>query len=757
MAKKELLAPAGDIEAGYAAIYYGADAVYLGLKQFSARATANNFSAQELNEFTGYAHSLGRKVFVTINTVLQENELPDLLKNLDICRAAKVDALIVQDLGVAHVVQKYYPEIALHASTQMAVHNAEGALALQRRGFARVVLARELTRAEIDNIAKVVNIELECFVHGALCYSYSGICQFSSIEEGKSANRGKCLYPCRAECDKNGKKEHCFSMKDLALQEDILQMPVYSLKIEGRKKSALYVAAVVDYYRHILDGKKYDAKKADNIKQIFSRPWCKFHFGGKDKNVTDKNFVGHRGLEIGQIESISGNKITIRPNHKIARHDGLQIDVKGEEKPVGFSLKNFMINGRNTFEAKAGDLVEIKVPPLNCALQKGYKVYLASSSEVKGSYNYTKPKPKEFWQKIPIDVKVKVMQNKIFAQALEWYSEIDNLFEVAKDKLKSNEAIRKAFAKTGDTEFVLGNLTLENDGGYFVPISLLNDLRRDLYAKIKIEKKELLLDPVKTRKLPLNPKWAIKIDNMEYLSAILDSDIDEILYLLSENTNIDELIKLSQDKLRIALPVVCRNIDKIKKVINELLSRGYKKWEISNYWGLAVLPQNEVDLSFDNMIYVFNTQAIEQAKDWGAERVALSIEDTIDNWQALADKSPLPITAVIYQDIPLFVSAVCVRDNDCKLCNRQLMWSDFAIKGKKYLLRSENCQTMVFDERAFAVADEVRKLKVDWLRADFCYKDYTPSQVAEILKQLKGGKNPPHTHKANLKNASNVF
>ena len=196
--KKELLAPAGDTEAGYAALYYGADAVYLGLKHFSARATAANFGADDLNEFVGYAHSLGRKVYVAVNTLLQEDELPELLKALDLCAKYKVDALIVQDLGVARIVREAYPELELHASTQMAVHNKEGALALQKIGFSRVVLARELTLNEIREIAAIPGLETEAFIHGALCYSYSGLCMFSSLETGKSANRGKCLYPCRA-------------------------------------------------------------------------------------------------------------------------------------------------------------------------------------------------------------------------------------------------------------------------------------------------------------------------------------------------------------------------------------------------------------------------------------------------------------------------------------------------------------------------------------------------------------------------------
>ena len=170
MKKQELLAPAGDIEAGYAALYYGADAVYLGLSKFSARATATNFDADTLDEFTAYAHNLNRKVYVALNTVLQESELPELIKSPDICTRCKVDGLIIQDLGVARVMREQYPWFEMHASTQMAVHNKEGALFLQKMGFKRVVLARELTAAEIREIAAIPNLETEAFIHGALCY-----------------------------------------------------------------------------------------------------------------------------------------------------------------------------------------------------------------------------------------------------------------------------------------------------------------------------------------------------------------------------------------------------------------------------------------------------------------------------------------------------------------------------------------------------------------------------------------------------------
>lgn len=750
VAKKELLAPAGDIEAGYAALYYGADAVYLGLKQFSARATANNFDAQELNEFTGYAHSLGRKVFVTINTVLQESELPDLIKNLNICRAAKVDALIVQDLGVARVVKQYFPEIALHASTQMAVHNKEGAMVLQKLGFERVVLARELTLKEIQEIATIKGLELECFIHGALCYSYSGICQFSSFDCGRSANRGKCMYPCRAEFVKDGRKSHCFSMKDMALSEDILKLPVYSLKIEGRKKNALYVAAVVDYYRRILDGQKGGSDKAENIKQIFARPWCKFHFNGKDKSVVDRDYVGHRGLDIGTIEAISGRKITITPSHKIARHDGLQIDIKGEEKPFGFSLQHLQVDGRNVFEVKAGEKAEITLPKVNPELQKGMKVYLASSSEVKGSYDYTKPKPKEFLQKPRIDVSIEITQNKIIARTNNEQSEKQGAFTKAQDVNKIKEALQKSFAKTGDVDFELGNLNINNPQNLFVPISLLNDLRRDLYAQVKLVVKNIEIVQPSPRVQPDQFKWIIQIDQTNKCSKIDLNKVDEIIYLIKKDTSKDDIASLPKNKVRIALPVICRNTAELKPLINQLLDMGYRKWEINNYWGFEVLPDKGIDLSLGNMLYMFNSQAIAFAKDMGVARVTLGEEDTLNNLRTISQRSSLPIVFTVYQNAPLFVSAVCVRDNPCIKCDKKIRWSDLEKNGQRYLIKSENCQTEVYSKQAFSAADEMKNITAEYCKADFCNLDYSADDVASIWQKLCREENPHGTTKANL-------
>ena len=257
MNKPELLSPAGNLECLKAAVDCGADAVYVGLKNYSARSFANNFTGSELKEGIAYAHLYDAKVYVAVNTLLDNRELAELEKELVFLNDIGADAIIVQDLGVFYVASKVVPELPVHASTQMTVHNLDGALMLQNMGFSRVVLARELSFDEIKYISENLNIETEIFVHGAHCISYSGQCLMSSFLGGRSGNRGKCAQPCRLLYSYGGyKNKSLLSMKDMSYIENISLLKnskAASLKIEGRMKGVSYVSSVVSMYRKYLD------------------------------------------------------------------------------------------------------------------------------------------------------------------------------------------------------------------------------------------------------------------------------------------------------------------------------------------------------------------------------------------------------------------------------------------------------------------------------------------------------------------------
>ncbi len=749
--KSELLAPAGDIEAGYAALFYGADALYLGLRQFSARATAPNFSPDELCQITGYAHSLKRKIYVTVNTLVQNAELENLIQTLDACQKANVDGLIIQDLGVARIVQESYPDLEMHASTQMAVHNKEGALFLKKMGFKRIVLARELDLNEIKEIASIPHLETESFIHGALCYAYSGLCQFSSMESGMSANRGKCLYPCRACFGGDLGSKHLFSMKDMALEEDVLKLPVTSLKIEGRKKSALYVAAVVNYYRKVLDKKPVE-NLADDIKQIFARPWTKFCINGKNKNVIDTDFVGHRGLNIGTVGSVIKGVLTFKTSAPIARFDGIQIDVKEQEKPFGFSLEKMRVRGKNVFEAAANDTVEVVLPPQSPFIEKGNPVYLASSSRVKGAYHYTRPKENEFKYRMPVDVQVVIEPNKITATALGKMAEHVECFEKANNTSKVAQAVQQAFNKTGDTDLSLAHLGIDNPNALFVPASVLNELRRDLYAQIEvvISKGNLpaLSLPTKTQKAP---EWIIKTDTPETLKSLDTDTLAEVIILLNPKMDLSALAFLPKNKIRLALPTVARNVELYRPLIVAALNAGYKKWEVGNYWALELLPSKGIDLSFDNTIYMLNEQAVAFAAKMGATRVTLSTEDTQDNLKSQALKSILPTALVVYQDVPLFISANCIRPNTCKECKGGTLRYSLIKDGNTYEAVCPPCQTIVLNKKAFCLGAEASEVAANYYRIDFVNRPYTGEEAQKITSLLMQGKAVPNTYTGNWK------
>lgn len=735
------MAPAGDIEAGYAALYYGADAVYLGLKQFSARATAANFDEKQLGELTAYAHRLGRKVYAAVNTLIEEDELPDLLKQLDICSHCKVDAVIIQDWGTARIVREVYPELEMHASTQMAVHNKEGALALQKLGFSRVVTARELTRREIEEIAALPGLETEAFIHGALCYSYSGLCLFSSLESGKSANRGKCLYPCRGIFGGEKGEKHYFSMKDMALEEDILKMPVTSFKIEGRKKNALYVAAVTDYYRKILDGEGTDARRAENIRQIFSRPWCKFHFNGKDKGVIEPELVGHRGLSVGAVKKTQGKSFFIKTAHELSRYDGIQIDVPGMDKPYGFSLQVLKSGGKNVYTVPAGTEAEIGLPPQAPIISKGMEVYLASATAVKGAYGYEKPRPGAFKAGEPLDVSVMVSATGIRAEASGFCAESSGVFEKAEHPEKTAEAAEKAFLKTGGTPFVLSGFSVSNPEGRFVPASAWNDLRRRLYDVVRVPQKSGVLPTTGEPRLSTAAKWIIKTDQPEIISPLTAAEADEITIVLHPGMTAEALSHLPRHKLRAALPAWCRRPADFEPLAGDLQAKGIRKWEIGNPWGLEFLADKGLDISWDSSLYMLNSQAAAMAEECGASRITLSLEDNGENLKRLAGVSVLPVVMVVYQDVPLFSSAACIRQNACKECPRGEKRMFLRQKSRQFEVLSRDCQTFVLDEAPLCLAEEAADVKADWYRADFVYRRYSGEEADAVWRRLRSFKN----------------
>lgn len=707
----ELLAPAGEPAAAFAAFEYGADAIYTGLPQFSARAGAVNVNANELQEIVAFAHRLERRrrVYVTMNTLIRDAEQSALIDSLAVCVQADVDAIIVQDLGVLRLARTFFPQLRLHASTQLAIHNLEGVLEAAAQGFQRVTLARELTREEIHHIVRHSPIEIESFVYGALCYSYSGLCMYSALLRDGSGNRGSCAYPCRdlfwpADNTTPTKQTKChhFSMKDFRLTPEHLsamcQTDVHSLKIEGRKKSPLYVAAVVNHYRKLLDGAFRGTESRDsenNIQTIFSRRQTSLYVDGHgQRSVTDPGMVGHRGALLGAIERIDRGHIGFRPLLPLQVHDGIQIELPDSPKPFGFSVQEIRAGKKREriFEAAPGQWVEVPVREAPASLNIGMKLFLASSQAVKQRYAVTKPNPKDCRPERPVDVSIRVTPAQILFIAREKtrsgrthvFHSVENRFEAPKSPEKNRDAIHRSFQKLGDTPFALRSFRL-SAGIPFIPVSLLNEIRRNLMEQLEYESARSFQSHLQQQKnmffakadsvpevAPIEKparRWILQTDQpgaLAELKAAHFTPLDEVLLTLGREPVAAVLQALDhldgQVPVRIGIPPLMRmwEAERLAPDIQTLLGRGQIRWELNNVYGFHFFQKREaMDLSANWPLYAFNAAAVAQLQDMGVRRFVFSPEDSIENITGMARRFPYQGAWTVWRDTPLFISETC--------------------------------------------------------------------------------------------------
>jgi putative protease len=827
----ELMAPAGGPEAAYAAFHFGADAIYLGLKKFSARAEAENFTIDELDEVTAYAHSLQprRRVFVTINTLIRQDELLELVEALAHLADIGVDAVILQDLGVYHLARRFFPDLELHASTQLAVHNRVGAEVLGQMGFARVVLARELTFEEVRDVTAASGIETEVFIHGALCYSYSGLCLFSSQSLGRSGNRGKCAYSCRDDFDVTGaplelrdgssvkrdpRHGFPFSMKDLALPDHIPALRaagVSCFKVEGRKKSPLYVASTTDYYRRLMDGRLSPGERPTveaDLQTVFSRPWTRlFVDSHKDKEVADRDTVGHRGSRIGQVEGVvragSGDyRLRFKTSRPLERHDGLQIDLPTQGRPFGFAIEHLWLDKkREVFEAPARTIVEVSLPAEHPTIPVGAPVYCSSSQSVKQHYRFEQPKPGQFRTRKAFSVEVELRPEELRATGrigdLQIFRRLPGPFAPAREPAAMAKALEGAFSRLGSTKLVLQELTIHNDAGLFVPVSQLNQLRRDLVADLEKALRDRLQTRIQEIRDQVGPacrarhcalgshsasgtyfRWSIKVDRLEFLDALADEDLQDVNEIIVDiardhpSVLLDKIRnwggRIGPERIRLALPALTRSWEDkgIRHKIQQLRAAGWRKWEVANLSGwqyLGIKPGQleagspEIDLATDWSVYVINRLAAQQLLHMGVSRFTLSPEDGLANWRSLLEEFGARATLIIYQDTPLFIAESCAYANliggcpgkaNCKFESMDMTSSH----GEKVTALDYHCRTIVLNQGPFCLSDRLDELAdagAISLRADFVYRKYQPQQVPDVWRNIRSGKSVPGAQAAN--------
>ncbi len=701
----ELLAPAGDFQTALAAFGEGADAVYCGLADFSARAFATNLSFEELESLVAYARKNGRRVYVTFNTLLDEDQVDGAIETLARLEAAGPDGVIVQDLGVARLVHDHFPRLGLHASTQLVAHNLEGVLALGELGFRRIVLARELSADEVASIAKRCGgIELEAFVHGALCYSISGLCLFGAMEKGRSGNRGRCPYCCRLPyADAEGRKTLPFSMKDLRLGGDVKKLVdagVVSLKIEGRMKSPLYVASVTRYYRQILDGTPQRVSEQD-LETVFSRRTTELYLNGRAaQDAIDPESPGHLGAEVGVVKKVTRDRegrawLRFHTCRGLEKHDGLQFEATtGEGRRLGMGVVEMRqaISRRAVFEVNAGVDVEVLVPEeVERALRPGMKIYCSMSNAVKRMFPPPSFRPSDYPAGREIDVAVRLGRGGVSAAArtslLGGAVEVSvpARLEAAKSPGKTAQGVRKAFERLGGTGYRLGALRTEDPEGLFAPMSVLNDVRRDLVealdercemalrAKVETAKGEAIPPPP----APAGLRRRVKIRAGQ---ALPPGEWDEVVVAVAAEAQSPAPASVPPPSVRLALPVYTPepSFNRLRTAVKRLLRAGYAKWEASDLATLRMLKALGVeDVTADWTLYAFNARSLATLAGLGARRFVASPENDRANLQYLAE-SGYAVEFLTQQSTPLFISltkpATMTPDESLRVFERDGLW-----------------------------------------------------------------------------------
>ena len=474
--KLELLAPAQNPETGIAAITYGADAVYIGASSFGARKNAGN-SLADIKKLVDFAHIYNAKIYVTVNTILDDKEIYEAEKLINELYNIGVDALIIQDMGLLEL---NLPPIELHSSTQCNIRTPEKVKFFEEIGIKRAILARELSIKQIEEIHKNSNIELEAFIHGALCVSYSGQCYMSAYVGGRSANRGECAQACRRKyslINENGdiiaKDKYLLSLKDFCAEkylDDLIKAGATSFKIEGRLKETNYVKNVVLYYRKFLD--KYE-KTSDgiiisdfepDINKTFNRSYTTY-FLGKEDEIFNFDTPKSTGEFIGEVTKTDKNYFEIKSNSEISPQDGLCFIKNGK-------LTGFLVN--KTDGNKIFPNIQIKISPKD-------KIYRNKNIEFENTLKNSKTKR-------VIKAKITIYNNKIEANDGKFKAEVFYNGEEAKNQEKIKEAFEKSFQKTGDTVFITDEIYFKTDILPFLPISKINELRRNLYKKLENER-----------------------------------------------------------------------------------------------------------------------------------------------------------------------------------------------------------------------------------------------------------------------------
>ncbi|WP_455067559.1 DUF3656 domain-containing U32 family peptidase [Parvimonas micra] len=774
----ELLSPAGSMESLKAGIQNGADAIYLGGSSFGARAAATNFDNDELIEAVKYAKLRDVNIFVTVNTSIKETEIEDLISYTDFLYKIGVDAIILSDIGIAEVLRKRYPNMELHASTQISAHSLNDVLELKQVGFDRVVIARELGIEEIKEICDNVDIDIEVFIHGAICVSYSGQCLMSSMLGDRSGNRGRCAQPCRQSyklinkttgkiINVNG--NYLLSPKDLCSIENIekiLDTGVKSLKIEGRMKRPEYVAVVTSRYRKAIDNyinnKITTDKKTlkEDLEAIFNRKFTSGYLMSKNgSDIINLDKPNNVGVKVGEVLSfnLKKNKLKIKLSGKLSKGDGINLG--------GGNIGRIIKDGEIFDCGVAGDIVEIdfikNIKPKTPVYKTSDKQLVdnANKSFKEGIENKKINLKCEIFIKVGYKIKFNLENIEIFS---------DEIIEKANNKEAEIDKIIERLSKTGGTpyNFFFSNIFVDKNA--FIPVSVLNNLRRkaiEKYEEYRLDfSAKRIIYPydnysyLKGEKV-FNGKITLKVHNNSQLDTIL------------ENPNISEFVKeiytedftllekyyskfktLGINIIYSALGVI-RNEEYyvLEKYLSKINSDIFNKVQIST-WGSKNFFKSKFGtkkFNIDTYFNIYNSYSLKFfEKYFDAEDITISQEINKFEIKNLLDKSKernSNVDMIIYGHTRSMLTEYCAmgvltkdchKDRRCSECAR----SDYILKDNENrefrLFQDIFCRTEIRNHLTLDLRENIKEifeLGIDRVRLDFTYEN--SDMVYSILKE----------------------
>ena len=696
--KPELLAPAGSVSVFERAIKAGADAVYIGAPALNARALARDFTPPEIAAMIEYAHSRGVKLYLAANSLLKEDEIPQAVETLAMLEALQPDALIIQDLGVYHLCRKYFSHLRLHASTLLGAHNSLVVQQFKNMGFTRVVLARELSLPEIGAIAKKCDVELEVFIHGALCFSYSGLCLFSSYLGGKSGLRGRCVQPCRRRYQwyvQGEKPGYYFSMNDLSaigLIHQLKQAGVSSFKIEGRLRSAHYVASVVQAYRMVIDADAGDTQILSQAEELLNQAMGRktssgyFHYP-EAKEMISPYHSGNIGLYLGQAGKGTGKgKISLILRQPLQEGDRLRLHQEDTGERVAFTLRNMTQNGRRISRASKGDSVVFEI---QAVVKKGDSLFKVDSRSAREA------------EKAPSSL----------------------------DARKFNQAVKglqqKNRQKVAAIQQGMGNQSLHP--------------------------KKILAAGRKNKRNPVGttPLLDIKVDDLQVLKYRLPVMPEQLLVELNPKTFHDfqhqkKTVKKFHGRLVWCLPPIIleSEVDFFTRAIRHLIQNNFRNWQIGHVGQhLFFAGREKVNLSGGYTLNILNSLGLQVLKGLELKRAQAAIEIDRQSLRNLAGSksvkdSGIDLGMTVYGTPPLFTARAAASH----FIYGQPLTSP---KGETFVLHKAWNSTVTLAENPFSLLAKLAELAaigVKYAVIDFCHRRITRKETDEIGRELAGKK-----------------